>query len=67
MNVAVLEHASSGEAVAPVRESELKATGLQSEWIDPEGDDWLSAIYRELTQGLADATRPEPELEHWFG
>ncbi len=40
-----------------------------SEWIDPEGDDWASSIYRELTDESAPTTPEQPgyELGHWFG
>jgi hypothetical protein len=44
--------------------------GRTTEWIDPEGDDWLAAIYQELTRGGESGTSvqgPAPELEHWFG
>jgi hypothetical protein len=69
MNVAVVEPASILASASGSRESELDALGVQSEWIDPEGDDWFSAIYRELTQGSAVAAEAQtaPELEHWFG
>ncbi|HEX7490851.1 MAG TPA: hypothetical protein VF337_04005 [Candidatus Limnocylindrales bacterium] len=45
----------------------------QSEWVDPEGDDWLASLYRFLTEDEAlsdEASWPSPslpELEHWFG
>jgi hypothetical protein len=42
-----------------------------AEWIDPEGDDWFAAIYRELTAEAgpieAAPSSRQPELEHWFG
>jgi hypothetical protein len=69
MNVAVLDLELAG--VEPELRSAPRALGPQSDWIDPEGDDWLAAIYRELTRGgiepaaLASGIVPEPE--HWFG
>ncbi|MGA2514595.1 MAG: hypothetical protein ABSG37_13415 [Candidatus Limnocylindrales bacterium] len=43
--------------------------GQHSDWIAPEGDDWLSSIYRELTAESAPTTPDGPgyELGHWFG
>jgi hypothetical protein len=69
MNVAVIEPASSLAAAVAVHETDPDVEALQSEWIDPEGDDWFAALYRELTQGSAkaEAVRPIHELEHWFG
>jgi hypothetical protein len=69
MNVAVLEPVASPIQASAVRERELEGIGQVSEWIDPEGDDWLAAIYQELEQHSASATgdRPAPELDHWFG
>jgi len=63
MNVAVVEPTEAeDEPRRDVQASEW------SEWIDPEGDDWLAAIYRFLTQ---DARRaefdPAAEVDHWFG
>jgi hypothetical protein len=61
MNVAVIEPADG--------EIELQAGEAGSEWIDPEGDDWLASIYRYLTQEPTPvASVPSvPDLEHWFG
>ena len=69
MNVAVLELVASPSQASAVREREPERIGQASEWIDPEGDDWLAAIYQELEQQSASATgdRPAPELDHWFG
>ena len=76
MNVAVIEPASSLAAAVAARETDPDVEAFQSEWIDPEGDDWFAALYRELTgasavgtaAGFALApTRPRSELEHWFG
>jgi hypothetical protein len=33
----------------------------------PEGDDWFSEIYRDLTRSGVGAAAMTPELEHWFG
>ena len=69
MNVAVVEPTSSLTAAAAAREGGPLKTNQQSEWIDPEGDDWFSSIYRELTQEPEPDTtnRVAPEFEHWFG
>jgi hypothetical protein len=69
MNGAVVESASLC-SVAPADHAESGLAGLPSDWIDPEGDDWLSAIYRELTQDprrAPEPAQPTAELEHWFG
>ena len=46
----------------------------QSEWVDPEGDDWLASLYRFLTEDeppsggeAGGASLSLPELDHWFG
>lgn len=69
MNVTVLEPVASLAQMSGIREGELDVIGQVSEWIDPEGDDWLAAIYQELEQQSASATgdRPAPEVDHWFG
>ena len=69
MNVAVVEPTSTPTTAPAERESGLQAPGHQSEWIDPEGDDWFASLYRELTQESATvpATKHAPELDHWFG
>ena len=69
MNVALVEPASTVMVAAAGREGESQKTSHQSEWIDPEGDDWFSSIYRELTQEPVPETidRRAPEFEHWFG
>jgi hypothetical protein len=64
MNVAVVEPAEGMNEVAP--------TAPASEWIDPEGDDWLASIYRFLTEEtprveIAGRVAASPEVEHWFG
>jgi hypothetical protein len=50
-----------------------------AEWIDPEGNDWLADIYRQVAgdgdrstaDRAGDGGRPsrsiEVDLEHWFG
>ena len=69
MNVAVLEPAASLPQEPVPTERGLVAIGPVSDWIDPEGDDWLAAIYRELSQESVSALglRPATELDHWFG
>lgn len=69
MNVAVLEPVASLSQTSVVREHEFDGLGQVSEWIDPEGDDWLAEIYHELAQESAPASpdRPASELDHWFG
>ena len=69
MNIALFDPAGSfaptpgGQVHAPER------IGSASEWIDPEGDDWFAAIYRELAQESASGTtgQPEPDIDRWFG
>jgi hypothetical protein len=70
MNVALLHPAARliGDPVEP--ELRHETAGPTSEWIDPEGDDWFSEIYRELAaldSGSTDASRSSTDLEHWFG
>ena len=68
MNVSVVEPTSTLTASSADRESGHQEPHPQAEWIDPEGDDWFSSVYRELTE--ESATFPQkhaPELEHWFG
>ena len=69
MNVAVVEPTSSHDTAHCAIENERDGSGRQSEWIDPEGDDWYSAIYRDLTQEAEPvrATPAVPEPEPWFG
>jgi hypothetical protein len=68
MNVAVVEPASSFISAGIDKDTELEGAGGLSEWIDPEGDDWLSAIYQYLTQDSVDGvSRVEPVTNHWFG
>jgi hypothetical protein len=67
--------AARGTSVAtaqtrPLLDPAPESVGRTSDWIDPEGDDWLAAIYRELTSGLEPvASTPgfSPDPEHWFG
>jgi hypothetical protein len=70
MNVAVVEPTSVLAAACEAREVEFEASSHQSEWIDPEGNDWLSSIYWELTHDsepeAAAGAGPEPE-RWWFG
>jgi len=72
MNVAVLEPASPLEPESGACDGERQVTFGQSEWIDPEGDDWLTSIYRFLTHDSASAggaasSAALSDLEHWFG
>jgi hypothetical protein len=69
MNAAVVELASTVPSEPAVCDCGLGGTGHQCEWIDPEGDDWLSSIYRELTgeSTPSGVRRPVLEFEHWFG
>ena len=69
MNVAVLEPAASLPQEPVPTERGFVAIGPVSDWIDPEGDDWFAAIYRELSQESVSALglRPATELDHWFG
>jgi hypothetical protein len=70
MNVAVLEPVASPAQDAGARGCGLDAiVGQVSEWIDPEGDDWFAAVYREVARDprAAVGEKPATELEHWFG
>jgi hypothetical protein len=68
MNVAVVEPASTNSPVSGPREADLERARDVSEWIDPEGDDWYSAIYQYLTRDSVDGvSRVEPITDHWFG
>jgi hypothetical protein len=67
MNVAVVEPASTHDSASAPGDTGLETANSVSEWIDPEGDDWFSEIYRDLTQGNAGIAAKTPELEHWFG
>jgi hypothetical protein len=67
MNVAVIEPTSTLAAAREAIEGEFEGNSHQSEWIDPEGNDWLSSIYWELTHDSApEAACAVPELEHWW-
>jgi hypothetical protein len=68
MNVAVVEPTSTLEAAREAKEGEFEGASHQNEWIDPEGNDWLSSIYWELTHDSAPeaAACAVPELEHWW-
>ena len=70
MNVAVLEPFASSPRVSSARDQGPERAGHASEWIDPEGDDWFSEIYRELARELEPAGPADHqaiELDHWFG
>jgi len=67
MNVAVVEPVSRRDSASGPRDTYLETANSVSEWIDPEGDDWFSEIYRDLTQAGVGAAARTPELEHWFG
>ena len=69
MNVAVLEPAASLPQEPGPTERGFAGIGVGSDWIDPEGDDWFAAIYRELAQESVSALGrpPATELDHWFG
>ena len=69
MNVASVGPASTIAPAADGRDGGLPKTGHQTEWTDPEGDDWFGSIYRELTQEPASTAidKHALELEQWFG
>jgi hypothetical protein len=69
MNVAVLEPAASLPQEPGPTERGFAGIGAVSDWIDPEGDDWFAAIYRELAQESVSTLGrpPATELDHWFG
>jgi hypothetical protein len=70
MNVAVLKAKTGPAQARPVLDPPPETVGRASDWIDPEGNDWLAAIYRELTSGLepgASIPGSTPDPEHWFG
>ena len=68
MSVAVLEP-TAVPTEPKVGPDAGRSVAAASDWIDPEGDDWLAAIYRELSQESVSALglRPATELDHWFG
>jgi hypothetical protein len=68
MNVAVVEPTSAVAAACEDEQAESDGTSHESEWIDPEGNDWLSSIYWELTHDSDQdaAACLVPELEHWW-
>jgi hypothetical protein len=68
MNVAVVEPASTHVAPADLSVGAPEAADQASEWIDPEGNDWFSAIYKDLTRDLVGSeAQSSPEFDHWFG
>jgi hypothetical protein len=74
MNVAALELDSTRMTAAAADEGVREPIGHPSEWIDPEGDDWLASIYRFLTEdpalpadGVGGPSMSSLELERWFG
>ena len=70
MNVAVLEPVAAHPQASSVADP-AEGPGQVSEWIDPDGDDWFAAIYRELvhdpTSAPTDRDRSMPGPDHWFG
>jgi hypothetical protein len=69
MNVAVLEPKPEPRGAISEPEPAGAQSILASEWIDPEGDDWLSQIYHELRDldGSAAVGNAQAEPIHWFG
>jgi hypothetical protein len=70
MNVAVLKAKTRTAQTRPAQDPAPESVGRASDWIDPEGDDWLAAIYRELTTGVepgVSSPGSTPDPEHWFG
>jgi hypothetical protein len=73
MNVAVVEPAEGigrEATVAPAVPAAPVASA--TDWIDPEGDDWLAANYRFLIgetprAHVAGELAAPAEVEHWFG
>jgi len=70
MSVAVLEP-TAVPTEPKVGPDAGRSVAAASDWIDPEGDDWLSVIYRELAAEPDSApvgvTAQAPQFEHWFG
>ena len=74
MNVAVIDPTSRPFETSADGDGGASTAGSLSEWIDPEGDDWLASLYRFLTEDAAPPTAgaggPSPlsrDVEHWFG
>jgi hypothetical protein len=70
MNVAALELTADPERQPADGKHGLPSLGHAAEWIDPEGSDWFTDIYRELAFGCDPGARTAslpPDLEHWFG
>ena len=70
MNVALLdrpERQTNDRAELAIRPAEAD---VASEWIDPEGDDWFTQIYREVVHQQERERLnqiPSSDLGHWFG
>jgi hypothetical protein len=74
MNVAVIDPTFRPFEASADSDAGVSSAGNPSEWIDPEGDDWLASLYRFLTEDAAPpagrAGGPSPlsrDIEHWFG
>jgi hypothetical protein len=68
MIVAVLEPEAHVESCPADQGFGPDSVGRASEWIDPEGDDWLAEIYREAHEPAGLALMDQaPEFVHWFG
>ena len=70
MSVAVLEP-TAVPTEPKVGPDAGRSVAAASDWIDPEGDDWLSVIYLELApeaeSARAGGAAAGPQFEHWFG
>ena len=69
MRMAAVEPEISREFLAVLVRAQNN--GHQSEWIDPEGDDWFAEVYRLLATSAdrdeqAQVQAAEPNF-HWFG
>jgi hypothetical protein len=69
MNVAVSVPASPLPAPDHSIAAQSDPAAYQNEWIDPEGNDWFSAVYAELTGAspVGSASESAAESQHWFG
>jgi hypothetical protein len=70
MDVPALDRVSTPAKASRGRErgAEVSADPA-SDWIDPEGGDWIAAIYREPAAGSPPPNGEQPacEVDHWFG
>jgi hypothetical protein len=70
MHVPALDPVTATAKTSRSRERGAEVSvGPASDWIDPEGGDWIAAIYREPAAGSPPPNGEQPacEVDHWFG